>query len=155
MSHQWDAELWGSAEFILFTIEMKGDEAGWGGEIAQNGAIDTQLVWFALPVLDFWQIKPAEDLPLVISTVVAKSLVWYTVLFPHTQLLLNNCINSEHVRGGTTSSPPAPLRSPPHPSFMKSVCDRKWFTEKGFPNPLASSICLYKLVLINSKFFLF
>lgn len=87
---------------------MKGDEAGKGGEIAQNGGIDTQWVWFALLLLDLWQIKRAVDLPFIIGTVVAKPLFWYRVLFPHIQLLPDICINSEHVRDGTASSPSAP-----------------------------------------------
>lgn len=138
---------------VLFIIKMKGDETEKGGEIAQNGGIDTQLVWFALLLLDLWQIKPAANLPFIISTVVTKPLFWYRVLFPHTRLLPDICINSEHVRDGTTSI--CPLCSPPHLPFTKSICGRKWFTEKEVPNPLASWICLYKLVLINSKFFLF
>lgn len=140
---------------VLFIIKMKGDEAEWRGEIAWIRGINSQLVGFALPLLDLWQITPGEDLPLIISKVAAKSLFSYIILFPHTQLLLDICINSEYLRDRTTSSPPAPLSSPPHLPFTENFCDRKWFTEKEFPNPLASWICLYKRVLINSKFFLF
>lgn len=52
--------------------------------------------------------KPAVDLPFITSTVVANPLFWYRLLFPHTRLLPDICINSEHVRDGTTSSPSAP-----------------------------------------------
>lgn len=140
---------------VLFIIKMKGDEAECRREIAWIRKINPLIVGFALPLLDLWQITPGEDMPLIISKVATKSLFSYIVLFPHTQLLLDICINSEYLRDRTTSSTPAPLSSRPHLPFTETFCDRKWFTEKEFPNPLASCICLCKHVLINSKFFLF
>lgn len=86
------------------------NERSWGWERRRSSTTwrDRYSVWFALPLLDLWQVKPAADLPFIISTVVAKPLFGYRVLFPHAQLLLDICINSEHVRDGTTSSPSAP-----------------------------------------------